>query len=106
MKTTSPCTATGSKIFYGGTGDLEFVHIEKIRIDGNRAYLRGSLKYSYANMNEGSFGWFPLENLIKLRGRWLWFGHRPMVPSLTGMSILMPRFQRVSIILLMNAAWP
>jgi CubicO group peptidase (beta-lactamase class C family) len=62
------------KIFYGGTGDLEFVHIEKLRIDGNRAYLRGSLKYSYANMNEGSFGWFPLENLIKLRGRWLWFG--------------------------------
>ena len=62
------------KIFYGGSGDLEFVHIEKIRIDGNRAYLRGSLKYSYANMNEGSFGWFPLENLIKLRGRWLWFG--------------------------------
>ncbi|KPJ98929.1 MAG: hypothetical protein AMJ60_06670 [Desulfobacterales bacterium SG8_35] len=62
------------KIFYGGSGDLQFVHIEKIRIDGNRAYLRGSLKYSYANMNEGSFGWFPLENLIKLRGRWLWFG--------------------------------
>ena len=62
------------KIFFGGTGELEFVHIEKLRIDGNRAYLRGSLKYSYANMNEGSFGWFPLENLIKLRGRWLWFG--------------------------------
>jgi len=62
------------KIFYGGTGELEFVHIEKLRIDGNRAYLRGSLKYSYANMNEGSFGWFPLENLIKLRGRWLWLG--------------------------------
>ena len=62
------------KIFYGGTGELEFVQIKKLRIDGNRAYLRGSLKYSYANMNEGSFGWFPLENLIKLRGRWLWFG--------------------------------
>jgi CubicO group peptidase (beta-lactamase class C family) len=62
------------KIFYGGTGELEFVHIEKLRIDGNRAYLRGNLKYSYANMNEGSIGWFPLENLIKLRGRWLWFG--------------------------------
>jgi CubicO group peptidase (beta-lactamase class C family) len=62
------------KIFYGGTGELEFVHIEKLRIDGNRAYLRGNLKYSYANMNEGSLGWFPLENLIKLQGRWLWFG--------------------------------
>ncbi|KPK26262.1 MAG: hypothetical protein AMJ61_09545 [Desulfobacterales bacterium SG8_35_2] len=62
------------EIFYGGTGDLEFVQIEKIRIDGNRAYLRGALKYSYANMNKGSIGWFTLENLIKLRGRWLWFG--------------------------------
>jgi hypothetical protein len=62
------------KIFYGGTGELEFVHIEKLRIDGNRAYLRGNLKYSYANMNEGNIGWFPLENLIKLQGRWLWFG--------------------------------
>jgi CubicO group peptidase (beta-lactamase class C family) len=63
------------KMFFGGTGELEFVQIEKVRIDGNRAYLRGNLKYSYANMNEGSFGWFPLENLIKLRGRWLWFGN-------------------------------
>jgi len=44
------------------------------RLDNNRAYLRGTLKYSYANMNIGSIGWFPLENLIKLRGRWLWFG--------------------------------
>jgi hypothetical protein len=25
-------------------------------------------------MNTGSLGWYPLENLIKLRGRWLWFG--------------------------------
>jgi CubicO group peptidase (beta-lactamase class C family) len=62
------------KIFFGGSGDLEFVQIDKLRIDGNRAYLRGNLKYSYANMNEGSFGWFALENLIKLRGRWLWLG--------------------------------
>ena len=62
------------EIFFGGTGDLEFVHIEKIRIDGNRAYLRGALKYSYANINTGSIGWFALENLIRLRGRWLWFG--------------------------------
>jgi hypothetical protein len=62
------------KMFAGGTGELEFVHIEKLRIDNNRAYLRGTLKYSYANMNIGSIGWFPLENLIKLRGRWLWLG--------------------------------
>ena len=62
------------EIFYGGSGDLEFVQIDKLRIDGNRAYLRGALKYSYANMNTGSIGWFPMENLIKLRGRWLWFG--------------------------------
>lgn len=62
------------KMFFGGTGELEFVQIEKFRLDGNRAYLRGNLKYSYANMNTGSIGWFPLENLIKLRGRWLWFG--------------------------------
>ena len=62
------------KMFAGGTGELEFVQIEKLRLDDNRAYLRGAVKYSYANMNEGSIGWFPLENLIKLRDRWLWFG--------------------------------
>jgi CubicO group peptidase (beta-lactamase class C family) len=62
------------KMFFGGTGELEFVQIEKFRLDGNRAYLRGNLKYSYANMNTGSIGWFPLENLIRLRGRWLWLG--------------------------------
>lgn len=61
-------------MFAGGTGELEFVQIEKLRIDNNRAYLRGTVKYSYANMNIGSIGWFPLENLIKLQGRWLWFG--------------------------------
>ncbi len=61
-------------MFAGGTGELEFVQIEKLRLDNNRAYLRGTLKYSYADMNIGSIGWFPLENLIKLRGRWLWFG--------------------------------
>jgi CubicO group peptidase (beta-lactamase class C family) len=61
-------------MFAGGTGELEFVQIEKLRIDNNRAYLRGTLKYSYANMNIGSIGWFPLENLIKLRGRWQWLG--------------------------------
>ncbi len=62
------------KIFNGGSGDLESVHIRKIRVDNNRAYLRGSFKLSYMNMNEGSFGWFELENLIRLNGRWLWLG--------------------------------
>jgi hypothetical protein len=36
--------------------------------------MRGLLKYSYHNMNEGSVGWFPIENLIKLKGRWQWLG--------------------------------
>ncbi len=65
---------TWGKIFNGGSGELESVQIHKIRIDKNRAYLRGLLKLSYMNMNEGSIGWFPLENLIKLNGRWLWLG--------------------------------
>jgi CubicO group peptidase (beta-lactamase class C family) len=73
-ETYSSMYAFWRKIFFGGSGDLEFVQIDKLRIDGNRAYMRGNLKYSYANMNEGSFGWFPLENLVKLRGRWLWLG--------------------------------
>jgi CubicO group peptidase (beta-lactamase class C family) len=62
------------KIYGGGTGELESVQINKVRIENNRAYLRGILKYSYANMQEGIDGWFPIENLIKLRGRWQWFG--------------------------------
>ena len=62
------------KIFNGGSGELESVQINKIRFDKNRAYMRGLLKYSYHNMNEGSVGWFPLENLIKLKGRWQWLG--------------------------------
>jgi len=62
------------KIFNGGSGELQSVQINKIRIDKNRAYLRGVLKYSYHNMNEGSVGWFPLENLMKIRDRWQWVG--------------------------------
>ncbi len=62
------------KIFNGGTGELESVQIKNIRIDKNRVYLRGLLKYSYYNMNEGSLGWFPIENMIKLNGRWLLLG--------------------------------
>jgi hypothetical protein len=62
------------KMYSGGTGELESVQINKVRIEKNRAYLRGILKYSYANMQEGIDGWFPIESLIKLRGRWQWFG--------------------------------
>ena len=62
------------KMYAGGTGELESVQIDKVRIEKNRAYLRGMLKYSYANMQEGIDGWFPIDSLIKLRGRWLWFG--------------------------------
>jgi len=62
------------EMYAGGTGELESVQINKVRIEKNRAYLRGMLKYSYANMNAGIDGWFPIESLIKLRGRWQWFG--------------------------------
>jgi len=62
------------EMFAGGTGELESVQINKVRIEENRAYLRGMLKYSYANMQQGIDGWFPIESLIKLRGRWQWFG--------------------------------
>ena len=53
---------------------LEYVHITKIRIENNRAYLRGSLKYDYINIFAGVLGVWPLENLIKLKGRWRWLG--------------------------------
>jgi CubicO group peptidase (beta-lactamase class C family) len=53
---------------------LEYVHITKIRIENNRAYLRGTLKYDYINIFAGLDGVWPLENLIKLKGRWRWLG--------------------------------
>jgi CubicO group peptidase (beta-lactamase class C family) len=62
------------EMYAGGTGELESVEINKVRVEKNRAYLRGSIKYSYANMQQGLDGWFPMESLIKLRGRWQWFG--------------------------------
>jgi hypothetical protein len=52
---------------------LEFVHITRIRIENNRAYLRGRLKFAHRTY-AGSQGVFPLENLIKLKGRWRWLG--------------------------------
>lgn len=60
-------------MFVGSPPHLEYVHITKIRIENNRAYLRGSLKFAYRSY-VGSQGVFPLENLIKLKGRWRWLG--------------------------------
>ncbi|MCP4630912.1 MAG: serine hydrolase [bacterium] len=52
---------------------LEYVYINKVRIENNRAYLRGSVKFNYRTYG-GSQGVYPLENLIKLKGRWKWLG--------------------------------
>jgi CubicO group peptidase (beta-lactamase class C family) len=53
---------------------LEYVHITKIRVEKNRAYLRGSMKFDYINIFAGLDGVWPLENLIKMKGRWRWLG--------------------------------
>jgi CubicO group peptidase (beta-lactamase class C family) len=53
---------------------LEYVHITRIRIENNRAYLRGTMKFHYINIFAGLDGVWPLENLIKLKGRWRWLG--------------------------------
>ena len=53
---------------------LEYVHITKIRIENNRAYLRGTLKFNFIHIFAGLDGVWPLENLIKLKGRWRWLG--------------------------------
>ena len=66
--------ASPSRLMFGGSPpQLEYVHITKIRIEKNRAYLRGSLKFAYRTY-AGSQGVFPLENLINLKGRWRWLG--------------------------------
>jgi len=52
---------------------LEYVYITKVRIENNRAYLRGNVKFAHRTF-AGSQGVFPLENLIKLKGRWRWLG--------------------------------
>jgi hypothetical protein len=65
-----------SRLMFGGGGSpphLEYVHITRIRIENNRAYLRGTLKFAFRSY-AGSQGVFPLENLIKLKGRWRWLG--------------------------------
>ncbi len=61
-------------MFYGSPPHLEYVHITKIRIEKNRAYLRGSMKFDYINLAAGLDGVWPLENLIRLKGRWRWLG--------------------------------
>ncbi len=73
--------ASPSRLMFGGLAPhLEYVHITRIRIENNRAYLRGSLKFHYKTY-AGSQGVFPLENLIKLKGRWRWLG----LPEKTGL---------------------
>ena len=67
--------ASPSRLMFGPSPPhLEYVHITKIRIENNRAYLRGRLKFAYINIFAGLDGVWPLENLIKLKGRWRWLG--------------------------------
>ena len=61
-------------MFSASPPHLEYVHITRIRIEKNRAYLRGKVKYHYINIFAGLDGVWPLENLIKLKGRWKWLG--------------------------------
>jgi beta-lactamase family protein len=65
---------SSSRLMFGvSPPNLQYIHITKIRIENNRSYLRGSLKFDYRTYG-GSTGVFPLENLIKLKGRWRWLG--------------------------------
>jgi len=65
---------SSSRLMFGRSPPhLEFVHITKIRVEKNRAYLRGRVKFDFRTYG-GSQGVFPLENLIKLKGRWKWLG--------------------------------
>jgi len=60
-------------MFTGSPPPLEYIHITKLRIEKNRAYLRGKLKIAHRTY-AGPQGVYPLENLIKLKGRWRWLG--------------------------------
>jgi hypothetical protein len=62
-----------SLLLAGSAPHLEYVHITKIRIEKNRGYLRGRLKFAHRTY-AGPQGVYPLENLIKLKGRWRWLG--------------------------------
>ncbi len=66
--------ASPSRLLLAGSAPhLEYVHITKIRVEKNRAYLRGRLKFAHRTY-AGPQGVYPLENLIKLKGRWRWLG--------------------------------
>jgi hypothetical protein len=66
--------ASPSRLMFGGSPPhLEYVHITKIRVEKNRAYLRGSLNFAFRTY-AGPQGMFPLENLIKLKGQWRFLG--------------------------------
>jgi len=60
-------------MFTGSPPPLEYIHITRLRIEKNRAYLRGKLKFAHRTY-AGPQGVYPLENLIKLKGRWRWLG--------------------------------
>jgi hypothetical protein len=60
-------------MFTGSPPPLEYIHLSKLRIENNRAYLRGKLKIAHRTY-AGPQGVYPLENLIKLKGRWRWLG--------------------------------
>jgi len=61
-------------MFSANAPHLEYVHITKIRIENNRAYLRGSMKFDFINIFAGLVGVWPVESLIKLKGRWRLLG--------------------------------
>jgi len=61
-------------MFSASPPHLEYVHITRIRVENDRAYLRGTLKFHFIHIFAGLDGVWPLENLIKLKGRWRWLG--------------------------------
>ena len=61
-------------LLFSSPPPLQYVHFEKIRIEKNRAYLRGTMKFDYRNVNVGLDGRWPLESIIKVKGRWRFLG--------------------------------
>ncbi len=59
---------------YVGPVDLESVGVEKFRQDGNRAYMRGFLRYAFTDIHSDIPGLVPIRNLIKVNGHWKWYG--------------------------------
>jgi CubicO group peptidase (beta-lactamase class C family) len=56
---------------------LEAAGISKVRIEGNRAYLRGFLSFAFRSIREDIPGVIAIPNMIKSKGRWKWFGKPP-----------------------------